>query len=394
MAELFGDTSDAHVEEPLAIEGGRPTVPAGPPRWPLADEQIREQLLAAWEDGSWGRYHARFSEQLLHMLGELHGVEFVLPCSSGTIAVELALRGLKVQPGDEVLLAAYDFPGNFRAIEAVGATPVLLDIDSRSWSLDPEQLAAAHSPAARAVIVSHLHGGLADMQQLTAAARGYGLGVVEDACQAPGAIVQGRPAGTWGDVGVLSFGGSKLLTAGRGGAVVTNNASIYQRAKIFGERGNEAFPLSELQAAVLLPQLEQLETCNQRRREAVELLSGVWRNLNLVQPVLAGQQPGLPSYYKVALRYHPQEAGGRSREQFIAAMLAEGVDVGAGFRGFVRRGAKRCRAVGELTSAANAAANTVLMHHPALLQAESELAGVARAFQKVARHFQGPMPTR
>ncbi len=95
---------------------------------------------------------------------------------------------------------------------------MLVDIDPRSWCLAPERIAAAQSPATRAVIVSHLHGGLADMQQLTDVARRFNLGVVEDACQAPGATVQGRPAGTWGDVGVLSFGGSKLLTAGRGGA--------------------------------------------------------------------------------------------------------------------------------------------------------------------------------
>jgi len=394
MPEPLRESSDSLLHEPLAIAGGPAAVPAGPPDWPLEDECVRDQLLAAWQDGSWGRYHAQFSEQLVSKLRDLHGVEHVLPCSSGTVAVELALRGLKVKPGDEVVLAAYDFPGNFRAIEAVGATPVLVDIDPRSWCLDAERISAARSPATRAVIVSHLHGGLADMQQLTELAHQFDLGVVEDACQASGATVQGRPAGTWGDVGVLSFGGSKLLTAGRGGAILTADASIYQRAKIYGERGNDAFPLSELQAAVLLPQLDLLPQRNQLRRKNVDELVEAWLDLDLLEPVLAHQQPGLPSYFKVALRYDPQAACGRTREQFIDTMIAEGVAVGPGFRGFVRRGGRRCRSSGELTSAANAAATTIVMHHPALLQPVHEIARIVRAYQKVACHFSKSESTR
>ena len=115
-----------------------------------------------------------------------------------------------------MILAAYDFPGNFRSVEAVGARPVLVDIDPRTWCLDSGRIAAAVSPATRAVIVSHLHGGLADMAQICEIASAHHLSVIEDACQAAGAQVQGRPAGAWGDAAVLSFGGSKLLTAGRG----------------------------------------------------------------------------------------------------------------------------------------------------------------------------------
>ncbi len=380
----------------LAIDGGTPAVSRGAPLWPPADEQIHDLLIAAWRDGSWGRYASLYSEQLVQKLREMHGVEHVLPCCSGTFAVELALRGLKIKAGDEVVLAAYDFPGNFRAVEAVGAIPVLVDIDPKSWCLDPAQLSAGLGPATRAVIVSHLHGGLADMQQIVAIAHGHGLGVVEDACQAPGATVQGRPAGTWGDVGALSFGGSKLLTAGRGGAIITRDASICQRAKIYGARGNDAFPLSTLQAAVLLPQLDALAQRNCLRRQNVQRLLVAWRDLKLLRPVLPDDQPGEPSYFKVALRYDAQAAPGRTRAQFVAAMVAEGVALGPGFRGFVRRGAgrgagrrnsKRCRAVGKLTYAADAATTTVLMHHPALLQREHDIAAIAHAFQKVAHGF-------
>lgn len=109
------------------------------------------------------------------------------------------------------------------------------------------------------MLASHLHGTLADMAAITRWAASRGVLVLEDACQVPGAVVGGMPAGAWGDASVLSFGGSKLLTAGRGGGVVlTNRDDVFQRLRIAGERGNLIYPLSELQAAVLIPQLSRL----------------------------------------------------------------------------------------------------------------------------------------
>src|SRR5207245_1882948 len=130
----------------------------------------------------------------------------------------------------------------------------------------------AIGPKTRAVIVSHLHGGIVPMSQVMAIAAAHGLRVIEDAAQVPGAIIQGRKAGTWGDVGILSFGGSKLLTAGRGGAILTRQADTYQRARLGLHRGDHLCPLSELQAAVLLPQLDQLDARNRQRTENVRLL--------------------------------------------------------------------------------------------------------------------------
>ncbi|HZU36107.1 MAG TPA: DegT/DnrJ/EryC1/StrS family aminotransferase, partial [Gemmataceae bacterium] len=102
-----------------ALLGGRPVRPQGPPAWPLADEEVRAALAQAFVDGSWGRYFGGNVERLESRLAEMHGVDFALPCGSGTFAVELALRALRVTAGDEVILAAYDYPGNFLTIHAV-----------------------------------------------------------------------------------------------------------------------------------------------------------------------------------------------------------------------------------------------------------------------------------
>src|SRR5207253_3531136 len=135
---------------------------------------------------------------------------------------------------------------------------------SDNWNLRLDALPAAIGPATRAVIVSHLHGGLVPMRELTALASAKGIRVIEDAAQVPGALVQGRKAGAWGDAGILSFGGSKLLSAGRGGALLTSQADVHQRARLYQHRGNVLSPLSELQAAVLLPQLDKLDARNAR----------------------------------------------------------------------------------------------------------------------------------
>jgi dTDP-4-amino-4,6-dideoxygalactose transaminase len=196
--------------------------------------------------------------------------------------------------------------------------------------------------------------------------------------------VYGRIAGTWGDVGVLSFGGSKLLTAGRGGALVMRDAMVHQRAKIFCDWGNDAFPMSELQAAVLPPQLEKLAARNETRRDNVKRLLSALADAQALTPVANPADAGHAGYYKLAWLYDSSRCGGVDRESFVAAVQAEGVALDTGFHGFTRRPVRRCRKVGNLTHAQRAAESTVLLHHPVLLQPTETIDRVAAALQKVA----------
>lgn len=360
-------------------------LPEGPPRWPPDDAEIRAALDAAWADGSWGRYHGPHGEQLAERLGQMHGVEHVELCCSGTVAVELALHGLGVGPGDEVVLAGYDFGGNFRSIEAVGALPVLVDVHEANWNFDPARLAAAIAPDTRAVIVSHLHGGIVPMRAVCAVAEERGIAVVEDACQAPGSLVEGRLAGTWGDAGVFSFGGSKLLSAGRGGALLTKRDDVRQRVKLFCQRGNHAFPLSELQAAVVLPQLEQLAERNRRRSDAVARLLAALEGQQTVRPLVNDVGQSEPGYYKVGLKFDGAALGGRTRDEFIAAVQAEGVALDAGFRDFAGRSQRRCRHAEPLIESRRAGAEMMVLHHPVLLSPPETIDRVAEAILKVVR---------
>ena len=136
-----------------------PIRPEGPPTWPPDWPEVREAVEATLADGSWGRYHGPHCQRLEQALAEFHGVEEVLLCCSGTAAVELALHGARVGPSDEVILAAYDFKANFQNVLALGATPVLVDLDTADDLLRlralPREVATACCPRTVGLLARH-----------------------------------------------------------------------------------------------------------------------------------------------------------------------------------------------------------------------------------------------
>jgi dTDP-4-amino-4,6-dideoxygalactose transaminase len=180
-------------------------------------------------------------------------------------------------------------------------------------------------------------------------------------------------AGAWGDVGVLSFGGSKLLTAGRGGALLTRHADVQQRIKVYAEQGNDAFPLSELQAAVVAPQLARLEERNRVRRASVDRILSATAKFGVLGP-LKNRPDVEPSFYKLAWLWNDEQGQSTlSREAFLAAAQARRIPIDAGFRGFALRSSRRCRLVGDLAHSAAAAKLTIVLHHPVLLTDHEQL---------------------
>lgn len=378
--------SHSDIKRP-AILGGQPIRQSGPPGWPRNDEQIRSTFERLFESGDWGRYHGANVPELARRLSDYHGVEHVQLCCSGTSAVELALRGAQVAPGDEVILAGYDFKANFQNVLCLQAVPVLVDLLPSNWQLDPGRLANAITSKTRAIIASHLHGGIVEIAQIREVVGSRGITIIEDACQCPGAMIHGQRAGTLGDIGVLSFGGSKLLTSGRGGAVLTRRTDVIERIKRHVNRGNDAYPISELQAAVLIPQLEQLDGLNMRRGQAVTQLKSLLSEVPGLTFFRDESESILPAYYKVGLRYDSQAFSGLTREQFVTSLHAEGIAIDSGFRSLhLIHAARRFRAVGELIEATKADSGMLTLHHPVLLEEQSALEEIALAVKSIAAH--------
>ena len=292
------------------------------PDWPPSDPAVLAALTAAFADGTWGRYHGGHVEALERRLAELHHVSHAVTCASGTLAVEVALKALGVGAGDEVILGAYDYEPSFLTVHALGATPVLVDVSAIDAGIDPAAIDAAVTPKTRAVLATHLHGGLVPMAAIRAVAEKHGFGVVEDAAQVAGATVEGRPAGAWGDVGILSFGGSKLLSAGRGGAVLTSRADLFQRVRLALSRGVQHWAaLSEA------PGHRPRPAAQPARRDArpsgagpstADRGSGRRRGLTPFRPVAHGSRRS----YKLGF-YLDESAFGLSRDTFVKALRAE-----------------------------------------------------------------------
>jgi len=204
------------------------------------------------------------------------GVHFGIGVGSGTEALHLALRACGIGPGDEVITVSHTAVATVSAIELCGARPVLVDIDPRSFTLDPNQLEVAITPATRAIIPVHLYGQSADLEPILSLARQHGVRVIEDCAQAHGAMYRGRRAGAWGDIACFSFYPTKNLGAiGDGGLVATDDAQLAENARLLREYGWRKryvsdmagwnTRLDELQAAILRVKLRTLDADNTRR---------------------------------------------------------------------------------------------------------------------------------
>jgi dTDP-4-amino-4,6-dideoxygalactose transaminase len=247
--------------------------------------------------------------------------------SSGTAALELALRALGIGPGDEVVVPTYSFIATAEAVTTVGATPVLVDVDPETAAISAEIVEPALGPRTRCVVPVHLFGRTVEMDPLLELCRPRGIHVVEDACQAHGARYRGRPVGSLGDAGCFSFYPTKNLGAwGDGGALVTSDPDLAQRVRLLRSHGeavrhDHQLPagtdrLHALQAAILQVKLARLEEWNQSRRAAAATLATALEGsgLRLPSPPLA---TGDHVYHlfvvrtpsRDALRVHLQDRG-------------------------------------------------------------------------------------
>jgi dTDP-4-amino-4,6-dideoxygalactose transaminase len=238
-------------------------------------EDLDQAVLQVLRSGQYigGTVISGFEEAFARAVEVPHAVG----CNSGTDALILALRGLGLGPGDEVITASFSFFATAEAISAVGATPVFVDVDPASYLIDLDQLEAAITPATRALIPVHLFGRPVDMERVCAIAARHGLKVVEDCAQATGACWAGRPVGSWGDVGCFSFFPTKNLGgAGDGGAVTCRDPQLAQTMRELAVHGMPRrylhtvlgynSRLDAIQAAVLAVKLPHLSRWVEQRR--------------------------------------------------------------------------------------------------------------------------------
>jgi len=214
-------------------------------------------------------------------VAEYLGVKHAIGLNSGTDALVIGLRALGVGPGDEVITTPFTFFATAEAISLVGATPVFVDIDPKTFNIDPNLIPAAITPRTKAILPVHLYGRPAEMDAILAIAEEHGLKVLEDCAQAFGAAYQGKKVGTLGHAGAFSFFPSKNLGAyGDGGLLVTNDDGVAELARMLRAHGSKRKYYNEmvgynsrldaLQAAILRVKLPHVDRWNEKRRQVAE----------------------------------------------------------------------------------------------------------------------------
>ena len=337
----------------LAVRGGEPSLPKHLRPWLKHDKSVvlsREDRRAAmravdeypwtWDpipefEKNWARYL---------------GAKYCVAVNSGTAALQTALKCIGLERGDEVITSAFTFLASASCVLYQNGVPVFADIDSRTYNLDPRDVARRITRKTRAIIPVHLTGLPADMDAINRVARKHGLAVVEDACQAHGALYKGRKAGTLGDIGCFSLQESKNLTgAYHGGMLTTDNpdyAFVAGAMRQFGEvikpnarRDYNArmlghmFRIDPVRAAIANSRLPRLDVMNRIRRRQCERLSRRLADIpGVITPVTPRDRTHV--YYFYIVRFDPAAAGYPDvprktfRVEVAKALEAEGVHIG------------------------------------------------------------------
>lgn len=239
---------------------------------------VNDAIANGWGEKCYD-YIYRFEKEF----ASYQGVNHALATSSCTGAIHLALMALDVKSGDEVIVPEITWIASTEPVLYIGAKPVFVDVLADTWCLDPKKVEEAITPKTKAIIVVHVYGNLCNMDEIILIAKKHNLVVIEDAAEALGSEYYGKKAGSIADVGVFSFHGTKTMTTGEGGILITNNETVYEKAKVLNDHGRNPkdpenkmfwmrnygykYKISNLQAALGCAQISRIDELVNKKRE-------------------------------------------------------------------------------------------------------------------------------
>jgi dTDP-4-amino-4,6-dideoxygalactose transaminase len=331
------------IDQP-AILGGTPTIDRKDwPTWPPRTPDITEALRAVVEEDQWG-IRSEAVAKFETAFAAAHESEYALAMGNGTLALYAALKAVDIGRGDEVIVPAYTFMASAVSVLQAGGTPILADIDPATYNLDPQAAKEKITEKTKAIMPVHIGGNPADMNAFIELGQKYGLAIIEDAAQAPGAGFGGKPVGAIGDAGSFSFQSSKNITAGEGGILLTNNKAVYEQAfeiyncgrSLKGDWYHHAYPgtnlrLSAFQAAVLLAQMKKLESWSKTREENGRYLEHLLKQIPGITPVQRYPETTRNAYHLLIFAFDSAAFSGMPKSRFLEAMMLEGVVATSGY---------------------------------------------------------------
>ncbi len=273
-----------------AIEGGTPIRKEPMRAWPKFTEEEKKLILEVLESGRLSSLVGSYTRLFEKEFSRFIGVGFSLAVINGTAALHTSVAATEIGPGDEVITTPFSFAATATCILHQNAIPVFADIDLETFNIAPETIEEKISDKTKAILVVHLAGHPAEMDEILKIAKENNLVVIEDCAQAIGSEYRGRKVGSIGDIGAFSFYQSKNMTTGEGGMVTTNNEEFYHRAALFINHGQVQtylheslgwnYRMTELQAALGIGQLRRIDELNKRREEIAKIYTEELSNLD------------------------------------------------------------------------------------------------------------------
>ena len=399
-----------------ALLGGKRTKARQFPPWPQYDEKERRALMQVLESRVWWRTPGTRTLEFERKFASYHQAKHGIAVTNGTAALEVVLAALGVGPSDEVIVPDFTFIATASAVLAAGALPVLVDVTPDTYCLDPTLVEERITDRTKTIIAVHMGGHPADMDRLPEITRRHGIRLVEDSAHAHGSEWKGRKIGAIGDIGTFSFQASKLITAGEGGIIITNDDGLERRARSVHDCGRmpgewfyshfiygSNYRLSEWQGAILTQQLSRLDKQATIRAKNAAYLDGVLPEIEGISPQKHDPRCTRNGHYAYIFHYESSTFADLPIKRFIEALEAEGIPTQASYPPIheldlfksgeylnrlpqEQRDAGKRILKGDFPNTRRAAWETVWLPHPVLLGTRDDTARVPEAIRKIQKH--------
>jgi dTDP-4-amino-4,6-dideoxygalactose transaminase len=400
----------------LALLGGNKAKSKPFPIWPHYDEVEERALKQVLESRIWWRTPGTKTLEFEQAFAKFHGARHGIAVTNGTAALEVTMAGVGIGAGDEVILPDFTFVATASAVLFANALPVLVDVDPGTYCINPDLMEEAITPRTKAVIAVHMGGHPADLDRLKKITDRKKLALIEDSSHAHASEWQGKRIGTFGVAGTFSFQSSKLMTAGEGGIIISNDGKFERQARSVHDCGRmpgewfyshfiygSNYRLSEWQGAVLQAQLGRLDEQTQVRHRNARLLDRLLGTIPGITPQKLDDRCTRNGQYAYIFHVNKKEFAGIATDRFIAAMNAEGIPNQASYPPLhqlhmFRNGEYRKRLCGKqakerhaflkqrFPATQKAAWETVWIPQPALLGDEQDVEEIAASLSKIQKH--------
>jgi dTDP-4-amino-4,6-dideoxygalactose transaminase len=400
----------------LALLGGKKAKGKAFPVWPYYDTNEERALKEVLESRVWWRTPGTRTLEFESAFARFHGARHGIAVTNGTAALEVTMAALGIASGDEVILPDFTFVATASAVLFANALPVLVDVDPETYCINPDLVEAAITTRTKAIVAVHMGGHPADLDRLKQIASDKQLLLIEDSAHAHASEWRGQRVGTFGVAGTFSFQSSKLMTAGEGGIIISNDDKFEVQARSVHDCGRmpgewfyshyiygSNYRLSEWQSAILNVQLSRLDEQTQRRHHNARLLDQLLGEIPGITPQKLDERCTRNGHYAYIFHVNKKKFAGLSTARVIEAMNAEGIPNQASYPpvhelDMFRNGEYRKRLSGKqakqkhgflkkkFPATQKAAWETIWIPQTALLGDEEDMHEIAAALAKIQKN--------